>query len=101
MSHFKVKNRFEREKLQLSMRCDNTLSDMINLHSYMRTCAMNKWSWLKYADLILISSSYFASVSTTVKTTDPYVIVHSSRNNLYPLKIAGKDDYVTSCGIGL
>lgn len=73
----------------------------LDKYSYMRTCAVDKWSWLKNADLILICSSYLASVSTAVETTNSYVIVHSSRNNLYPFKIASKDDYVTSCSIGL
>lgn len=61
---------------------------------------MNKWGRLKNADLILICSSYFTSISTAVQTTNPYVIVDCSRNYLYPFKITGKDYYVTSRCIG-
>lgn len=67
----------------------------------MGTVAMNKGSWLENADLILVSSSYFASIGTAVEAADPYVIVHCSRNDLYPLKIAGKDDNIASSCIGL
>lgn len=62
---------------------------------------MNKGSWLEDADLILVSSSNFASVGTAVEAADPYVIVHCSRNDLYPLEVAGKDDNVASRCIGL
>lgn len=67
----------------------------------MGTVGMNKGSWLENADLILVSSSNFASVGTAIKAADPYVIVHCSRNDLYPLKVAGKDDNVASRCIGL
>lgn len=67
----------------------------------MRACAVNERSWLKNADLILVRSSNFASVSAAVQTTDPYVIVHSSRNNLHSLEVARKDDYVAAGSIGL
>lgn len=68
---------------------------------YMGTVAMNEGGWLKDADLILVSSSNFASVGTAVEAADPYVIVHCSRNDLYPLEVAGKDDNIASRRVGL
>lgn len=62
---------------------------------------MNKGSWLEDADLILVSSSYFPSVGTAVEAADPYVIVYCSRNDLYPLEVAGKDNNVAPSCIGL
>ena len=72
-----------------------------NFISYMRASGMDKWSWFKNADLILVCSSYLASISAAVKTTNSYIIVYCSRNNLYPFKVAGKDYYVTASCIGL
>lgn len=68
---------------------------------YVGTVTVNKGSWLEDTDLILVSSSNFASVGTTIEAADPYVIVHCSRNDLHPLEVAGKDDNVASRRIGL
>ena len=61
----------------------------MSYNSYMRACTMNKWCWLKNADLILIGSGYLASISTAIQTTNSYIVVYSTRNNLYSFKVAG------------
>lgn len=67
----------------------------------MRTCTVDKWSWFENADLVLVCSRNLACISAAVQTADPYVVVHRSRNYLYPLKITGKNYYVTPGCVGL
>jgi hypothetical protein len=67
----------------------------------MRTGVMNKWGRLKNADLVLIRSSYFPSIGTAVQAANSYIVVHCSRDYLDPLKVTGKDYYVTSSCVSL
>lgn len=67
----------------------------------MVTVAMNEGSWLENTDLILVSGGNFSGIGAAIEAADPYVIVHRSRNDLYPLEVAGKDDNVASGCVGL
>lgn len=62
----------------------------------MWTSAVYKRCWLKNAHLIFICCSNFSCVCTTIQTTNPNIIVYSSRNYLDSLKIVGQDHNIAS-----
>lgn len=39
------------------------------------------------AHFVLVGGSDFTRISAAIERRDPYVIVHSSRNNLHPLEV--------------
>lgn len=71
------------------------------MNTHMRTSTVDEWCRFKNADLVLICSSDFASISAAVEAADAYVVMCGSRNNLYSFKVVSKDDNVAASCISL
>lgn len=67
----------------------------------MRRILANQRGRLEHAYLIVIGGRNLASVRRTVQTTDAYVVVYRSGDDLHSFKSAGQYNDVTSRRIGL